>query len=92
MLFADGSTMILLSIYFRYITKDWLWFQIYGVIALSVSTLACFILPESPKFLYSYKRYDEARNALKFIARFNRKGPLKKQKFDTEIAEERARV
>ena len=31
-----------------------------------------FILPESPKFLYTHKRFDEARELLKKIAKFNR--------------------
>lgn len=88
MLFADGSTMILSSIYFRFITKDWLYFQLYGVIALAISTAAMFIIPESPKFLYSCKKYDEARESLVKIAKFNKSNKFKNYKFDTEILEE----
>lgn len=88
MLFADGSTMIFSSIYFRYITNDWLAFQIYGVVVLSISTVAMLLIPESPKFLYSVKRYDEARVSLGKVARFNKSKKFKNMKFDTEEAEE----
>jgi hypothetical protein len=30
-------------------------------------------MPESPKFLVSKKRYNEARDAINFIAKFGRK-------------------
>ena len=87
LLFGDGSTMIFLSLYFRFISKDWLWFQIF---ALSLTTLAFLVMlfaPESPKYLYSYKKYKEARKALQYIARFNRVSQQKKYWFDTEHQE-----
>ena len=89
MLFGDGSTMIFLSIYFRFISNDWFGFQLGGLLATAVATIACFFVPESPKFYYSYKRYDEARSAIEYINRFN-KGNFsgKTYKFDTEVAEE----
>jgi hypothetical protein len=48
-----------------------------------------FLVPESPKYLWSAKRFDEARKNLDFIARFNRKENYnKKFKFESEILEE----
>lgn len=72
MLIADGSTMIILSIYFRFISKDWLGFQIFALCLTTVSFLVTLLVPESPKYLYSYKKYKEARKALLVIARYNR--------------------
>jgi hypothetical protein len=42
-------------------------------------------LPESPKYLYSKGRFDEARNSLAYVARFNNQ-PFNKSLviFDTE--------
>ena len=57
LLFADGSTLIFLSIYFRYISKDWLWFQIYGISISTLSFICCCFAPESPKYYYSMKKY-----------------------------------
>jgi len=43
-------------------------------------------VPESPKFLYSNGRYNEARNALAIIARYNGQRNFNKDSiiFDTE--------
>lgn len=38
-----------------------------------ISMVGCFLLPESPKFLLTKKKYDEARSAINWIAKFNRK-------------------
>ena len=72
LLIADGSTMIILSLYFRFISRNWLWFQIFALSLTSVSFCVTLLAPESPKYLYSYKRYKEARKALAVIARYNR--------------------
>jgi hypothetical protein len=54
-----------------------------------VASAACFIVPESPKYLYSYKRFKEAKDSLGSIARFNRaRGFDKKWVFDTELQED----
>jgi hypothetical protein len=91
LLIADGSTMILLSLYFRFITRDWLGFQIFGLALTTFSFVGSLIAPESPKYLYSYKRFAEAREALGRIARLNRV-PLEKRRFkftfDTEAEEQ----
>jgi uncharacterized protein involved in exopolysaccharide biosynthesis len=64
LLFADGSTMIFLSLYFRFISKNWLWFQIFALSFATLAFLVTFIAPESPKYLFSYKKYKEARESL----------------------------
>ena len=33
--------------------------------------VGCYMLPESPKFLISKKKFDEARSAINWIAKFN---------------------
>ena len=52
--------------------------------------LGCLLVPESPKYLYSYQRYKEAKGSLATIARFNRVSIQKrngKYTFDTEAEE-----
>lgn len=34
--------------------------------------VAIFFFPESPKFLYSKQKFEEARDSLHYIAKFNR--------------------
>lgn len=89
LLLADGSTMIFLSLYFRYISKNWLWFQIFAQSITAVAFLVTLLAPESPKYLYSYKKYKEARKAIGVIAKFNRVNMAAQAKylFDTEWTE-----
>ena len=89
LLFGDGSTMIFLSLYFRFISKDWLWFQVFALSLTAAAFLVTLFAPESPKYLYSYKRYKEARKALQVVARFNRVDASQTRKywFDTEHQE-----
>ena len=44
-------------------------------------------MPESPKFLLTKKRYDETRDAINYIARWNHQKEFK-GKFDREILDE----
>ena len=61
LLFADGFTMIAISLYFRYISKDWLWYDVYALAMTAFAFFGSLIVPESPKYLYSYKKYKEAK-------------------------------
>lgn len=87
MLFADGSTMIWLSLYFRFISKNWLYFQIYGICACALCSFLCLAIPESPKYLYGVKQYKGAKLSLKTIAKFNKAVFSTKFKFDLEEEE-----
>lgn len=71
-LFADAATMILVSLYFRFVSKYWLPFQI-GSLAFNVLsvTLLWIFIPESPKYLLSKGKIEQAKKAIKWIAKFN---------------------
>jgi len=68
----EGITIILLTIYFVYITKSWLpimyWAVISNIVALVISL---FFLPESPKWLFTKLRYIECYKVLSKMAKFN---------------------
>lgn len=51
-----------------------------------ISTIAVLLIPESPKYLYSNKQFKKARDAIHYIAKFNR---VKMQpfRFDQELSE-----
>ena len=73
LLFSDAATMAILAIYFRFISKNWLWFQLFSLGLNIFSAFSLFAIPESPKFLHSKQQYAKAKRSLKFIARFNRR-------------------
>ena len=66
MLFMDsGATMIMLPVYFKFISKNWIYFQLVSLLLNVVGTLGLFlIIPESPKYLLSKGRIADARTAL----------------------------
>lgn len=72
LMFADGSTLIIVSLYFRFISREWIFFQLYGITVLTLTFLGVIAAPESPKYLYSVKKYYQARAAFEKIARFNK--------------------
>lgn len=69
--FFDASSLILIALYNRYVSNEWLPFQALGAMITTICFFALVIVPESPKWLYSKGRYNEARKALGFVLRFN---------------------
>ena len=57
---GDSTIMIWQSIYY-YFVPNWLYLHAYGVIAQVVMLVAVCVIPESPKFLYSHKKFNLAR-------------------------------
>lgn len=59
------------SVYFWFISKYWRPFEIFGI-GLAVLTISSvFWMPESPRFYLGQKRYDEAMDSFKNIAKIN---------------------
>jgi putative MFS transporter len=65
--FADAATIVILALYFRFVSKDWLPFQVLGLAMTFISAVALALVPDSPKYLYSKGKFQEARDALKLI-------------------------
>lgn len=83
-------SIILWSFYYQKLDKNWFPLQaLYfaaGIVVLMI-TLACF--PESPKYLYSKGRFQEARDSLKWIASMNNTKTFSALfLFDNEVVEE----
>ncbi|CDW88844.1 organic cation [Stylonychia lemnae] len=80
-----GCLQILFSIYFWFISKEWINLAYMGG-ALSIISfiLTIWKLPESPRFYFSKKRFDEARVVLLHIAKFNGKSDINYFVFESE--------
>jgi hypothetical protein len=78
-------------LYFWLIWKNWLGIEILAGVLGVISGIGAFFMPESPKFLISKHRYDEARDSINRIASFNNQ-PGFFGEFDREVADRRART
>lgn len=67
----NGFVAVYSVIYYWFISKNWIYINIFGTVLTVVSAVGVWFIPESPKFFISRKRYDEARNAISFIAKVN---------------------
>ena len=58
----DTLVPVMYTLYYWKIAKEWLWFVVIFAEAAGVLTIVgIFFLPESPKFLISMKKFDDAR-------------------------------
>ena len=64
--------IILSSLTFQFLTKYSIYYEIFALIVTVIFALAClFFMPETPKYLINWKKFDEARKSLSYIARIN---------------------
>ena len=69
---CEGLIYIWLTLYYRYISKEWKWTVAMAALEAFISlVIVIFILPESPKWLYKEKRYEECQKALLYSAAKN---------------------
>ena len=69
----EALTLLVVGFYFLFVTKDWRYWY-YGVIVIQLVIIAGLVwLPESPDFLFAKGRFEESREVLHKIAKFNGK-------------------
>lgn len=81
---CQGSILIYWSIYFKYINQNSTYFLAFGVVLNFVTAFLCFLIPESPRYLYGIDKFDECREALATIARRNGVTDFKPPHFEKE--------
>ena len=63
---SEGAIYIYITIYYRYVSKEWKPVFIFALILnLIVWSMVVFILPESPKWLFNKKKYNQCQKAFK---------------------------
>jgi len=94
---ASGALPLLIGTLIAYSTRNVLYIQITALAINLIGVVCCLlILPESPKYLYAMGRYQECRQILSKIARFNNHEgngntlfrELTYSKFDVEVQAE----
>ena len=79
-------------LYFWQISKDWHWLELWACGSGIFSMIGVYFLPESPKFLVSLKKYDQARQAINTIARINKIQEAFDCQFDREVEDLRENI
>ena len=69
--FMDSFTEVIISLYYMYISRNWIYLQYYCTFITILCVICLSIVPDSPKYLYSKGRFNDARKAFDFIQRFN---------------------
>ena len=69
----ETTIYIIATIYYWKISKQWIWFSLIGFVWNIISAALTFWVPESPRFLLSIGKTDEAKVSLEKIASWNRK-------------------
>jgi MFS family permease len=69
---ADSTVMIFATLYFVYVSNDSYYWEMYALFAnfLSVFMIIA-VAPESPKFLFEKRQFDQCKEALTLIASLN---------------------
>lgn len=70
---AESIVYLLDITYFVYISKNWIWLQIPNIILCIVGVIWIVVNPETPRYLLAVERFDDARKAFKWMARWNGK-------------------
>lgn len=71
-LIVEPLLLILLTIWYQFIDRHYLIIQVIAAIITFITLLyLAFYVPESPKFRYAWRDFDESRELLKDIARRN---------------------
>ena len=64
----DATVYLVASIYFKYVSKQWIYYSLIGYVFLLISCLLVWIFPESPVQLAELNRLDEVEAALLRVA------------------------
>jgi MFS family permease len=71
LLVFDMLTCIIIAVYWRFISKNWLWLQIFACASNALGLIGLFFIPESPEYLYCFYRFNECREVIFSIALWN---------------------
>lgn len=87
LLVCDASTVLVASLYFQFISKDWRWLLIASMVSLVITSICYCMQSEAPKFYYGLGQFEKAREVLTAIGRSN-KILSADQKFELQFQEE----
>jgi MFS family permease len=71
MFVVESVSYLAISFYFMYVSKYWKPLQIPNIVFISAGIVFLCFMPESPRFLISKHRFEDARGVFKWIGKVN---------------------
>ena len=63
---------IAITFWYQFINNDWMILQLICVsVQILATTYIVYVIPESPKWLYTWKNFSKSREVLAYVAKFN---------------------
>ena len=73
---SEPVVLIFITFWYQFIDRNWFMLQLLFMIFLVLTTTLFWLLvPESPKWLYIKRRFEESRQVIKEVANFNSVSP-----------------
>lgn len=71
-LVGESVSTIMFTFWYQFIDRGWFLLQLICLIlAVLITIYFLIVVPESPKWLYTFFRFDESKENLKYVASFN---------------------
>jgi len=88
---GDALPLFFQAIYYLFV-PNWFYLHVFGIISAVILLGFVATIPESPKYMYANRRFDETRSILKVIAKKNKasitSGEIDKMVFEFEGSSE----
>ena len=72
----NGLFMLSCTLYFAYISKNWLWLALFGFCCHMIGLVLSFFLTESPRYLAKTGQIDKLHEAIETVSRRNSAKPI----------------
>lgn len=84
LLMFECIVSMIIALYFKFMSKNWIYLQIFGFTVNAICILGCLAIPESPEYLYSFYKFRRTKKSIHYISKFNGKKMNRLYLFDTE--------
>lgn len=72
LLISEACTTILITLWYQFVDRGWFLLQlVFLILAVLVTIFFVIVMPESPKWLYTWERYEESKENLVHVAEYN---------------------
>jgi hypothetical protein len=94
---SEPVFLILMTFWYQFIDHGWFLLQlILFILMIIIALYYIIIVPESPKWLYTWQHYPQAKEVLRYVAKFNlveesEADVIMNKKFDTEVVKKESK-